>query len=221
MRIGVCIPVLSRHLPLLATCLESLAQQTRQPDVVSLQVSGATAPPVLPPYSFPVLVRSTPDTVCAGANRNRAAALLQGQVDLLTFLDADDFLHPRCLEQIERHFQQDLEVLVHGFVDCKNVPEKALYEARDLTMISWAPIHSVLHQDGFSTSKDAQSPIYRLQRLEGRPFHNAHLTCRTSVWQAINWPEGFGLGEDSVYNYRLYTRGYKYGFTPDPLSYYM
>ena len=30
-----------------------------------------------------------------------------------------------------------------------------------------------------------------------------------------------GIGEDSVYNYRLYTRGYKYGFTPDKLTYYM
>ena len=225
MRIGVCIPVIARHLPLLATCLESLERQTRKPDVVSIRVSEAAAVPTLPPSSFPVVLQHTPGPSCAGANRNGAAYVIQDRVDLLTFIDADDFMHPLCLEQTGRHFQQDIEVLVHGFVDCKNAPEKALYMTRNLAMIPWAPVGvqpiETLLTDGFSTSKDPDSPIYRLLRLDGQVFHNAHLTCRTSVWAAQKWPEGFGLGEDSVYNYRLYTRGYKYGFTTDRLSYYM
>ena len=214
MRIGVCIPVISRHLPLLATCLESLERQTRKPDVVSIRVSEASSQPALPPSSFPVVLQHTPERACAAANRNTAAAALQGQVDLLSFIDADDFMHPRRLEQVEHHFRKGIDVLVHDFVDYKN-------GSRDLDTIAWTPIHSVLQTDGFSTSKDSYGPIYRLLRLDGAPFANGHMTYRVGVWSALKWPEGFGLGEDSVYNYRLYTRGYKYGFTTDKLSYYM
>jgi len=225
MRIGVCIPVISRHLPLLTTCLESLERQTRKPDVVSIRVSEAEAQPTLPPCSFPVVLQHTPEQSHAGANRNGAAYVIQDRVDLLSFIDADDFMHPRCLEQIERHFRQDIEVLVHGFLDCKNAPDRGLYEARALNRIHWTPIGgpigSTLRTDGFSTAKDTYQPIHRLLRLDGQVFHNAHITCRTPVWTAERWPEEFGLIEDSVYNYRLYTRGYKYGFTADRLSYYM
>ena len=152
MRIGVCIPVIARHLPLLATCLESLHQQTRKPDVVSIRVSEASALPVLPPCSFPVVLQYTPEKACAGANRNGAAYVIQDRVDLLTFIDADDFMHPLCLEQTGRHFQQDIEVLVHGFVDCKNAPEKALYMARNLVMIPWfQPFPASLPKDQNTT----------------------------------------------------------------------
>ena len=214
MRIGVCIPVIARHLPLLVTCLESLERQTRKPDVVSIRVSEALAAPPLPPCSFPVVLQYTPERACASANRNTAAAALQDRVDVLSFIDADDFMHPRCLEQVEHHFRKGIEVLVHGFVDHKN-------GSRALDTIAWTPIHSVLQTDGFSTSKDSYGPIYRLLRLERAPFANGHMTCRIGAWAALQWPEDFGLGEDSVYNYRLYTRGYKYGFTADQLSYYM
>jgi hypothetical protein len=217
MRIGVCIPVISRHLPLLATCLESLERQARKPDVVSIRVSESEGRPALPPCSFPIVLQHTPEKACASANRNGAAFVIQDRVDLLSFLDADDFMHPRCLEQVEHHFRRDIDVLVHGFVDCKNVPERG----RVLDLTPWTPISSVLQTDGFSTAKDSYGPIYRLLRLDGVPFHNAHLTYRVGVWTAERWPEAFGLGEDSVYNYRLYTRGYKYGFTPDKLTYYM
>lgn len=214
MRIGVCIPVIARHLPLLATCLESLERQTRKPDIVSIRVSEASAVPALPPSSFPVVLQHTPERSCAAANRNGAAYVIQDQVDLLSFIDADDFMHPLRLEQIEHHFHKNIDVLVHGFVDHKN-------GSRDLDTIPWTPIHSVLQTDGFSTAKDSYGPIYRLLRLNEAPFANGHMTCRIGVWAALQWPEGFGLGEDSVYNYRLYTRGYKYGFTVDKLSYYM
>ena len=214
MRIGVCIPVIARHLPLLATCLESLERQTRKPDIVSIRVSESPTQPSVPICSFPIVLQHTPDPSCAGANRNGAAYVIQGQVDLLSFIDADDFMHPLCLGQIERHFCKGIDVLVHGFVDYKN-------GSRDLDTIAWTPIHSVLQTDGFSTSKDSYGPIYRLLRLEEAPFANGHMTCRIDVWSALKWPEHFGIGEDSVYNYRLYTRGYKYGFTADKLSYYM
>lgn len=214
MRIGVCIPVISRHLPLLATCLESLERQTRKPDIVSIRVSEASSQPALPPFSFPIVLQHTPERSCAAANRNGAAFVIQGRVDLLSFIDADDFMHPRCLEQVERHFRKDIDVLVHGFVDHKN-------GSRALDLTPWTPISSFLQTDGFSTAKDSYGPIYRLLRLDGASFHNAHLTYRVGVWTALKWPEGFGIGEDSVYNYRLYSRGYKYGFTPDKLTYYM
>ena len=94
MRIGVCIPTYNKHLPFLERCLDSIEEQTVQPTVVSISASSVTEPFTLKPRPFPVKLLTTPTQQFASTNRNKAAAEILDEVDILSFIDSDDEMVP-------------------------------------------------------------------------------------------------------------------------------
>lgn len=202
MKIGVCIPCHADHLYVLPNCIESIRQQTRAPDEVVVSVSSATSCPDLP---CTLLVRAEP--ACAGENRNIAARSIAESVDVLTFMDADDVMHPRRLEMIEKHFTDhpEMDYLLHSY----------------MTNGVWTDISGHVQIN----------PIAGVRRVDGdvcgRMFGDnlpaltgGHVTCRSTAWMKNPMLERYGDGEDSEYTARAWEKGYTFGATPDVLSWY-
>jgi len=212
MRIGVCIPCYKNHIQYIQKCLESIENQTRKPDIVSISISEVDEPPILPSFSFPIEISITTEKQCQARNRNIAASKIE--VDILTFFDADDIMHPNRLASIEAAFNQGIDGFLHYNKQCNSNQ----YRSRPISNILWEQIENKLYTDGFSLSKD--NICGRIESKYGGST-NGHFSCKQSVWKSLPFPEGYGLGEDSEYVYRIFSQGYKLGYTPDKLSYYI
>lgn len=214
MRIGVCIPCYQPHIKYLEQCLQSIKRQTRKPDLVCISISECTESPQLPKYSFPVKILCSPEKQCEGKNRNIASEESQ-DMDILTYFDADDIMHPRRLESIEYHFQNSS---IDGFIHNNRKCNSNQYRPKPLNQINWEPITPILYTEDFTISKDFICG--RVVSPNGEST-NGHFTCRTRVWKDITYPENYGLGVDSEYIYRVFSKGYTLGYSPDKLTYYL
>jgi hypothetical protein len=202
MKVGVCIPCHADHLYLLPSCLESIRQQTRVPDAVVVSVSSATSCPELP---CTTLVRS--ERACAGENRNIAARSIADEVDVLTFIDADDVMHPRRIEMIENHFTecQELDYLLHSYV----------------LDGQWSDITGQLQLNPFTGVERKPGDVCGRMIADPQPIcSNGHISCRSARWKENPMLERYGDGEDSEYTARIWEKGYTVGVTPDTLSWY-
>lgn len=212
MRIGVCIPCHVSHIKYLPKCLESIENQTRQPDVVSISISETYQPPELPTYSFEVKLTISQEHHCEGGNRNIAASIID--TEIVTFFDADDIMHPQRLQTIQYAFRQGIDGFIHDNKACAS----SQYRTRSINKIPWEQTSSKIFTDCFSTSKD--QICGRVTSAHGGST-NGHFTCKRSVWESNSYPLNYGLGVDSEYIYKLHHGGYKLGYCPDKLSYYV
>jgi cellulose synthase/poly-beta-1,6-N-acetylglucosamine synthase-like glycosyltransferase len=212
MRIGVCIPCHKLYIPYLQNCLESIEYQTRKPDIVSISFSEVEVAPELCTYSFPIEVSISLERQCQGKNRNIASSKID--VDILTFFDADDIMHPKRLQCIESAFQTGIDGFLHNNKPCAS----SQYRTRFLSQNLWESIDNNCYTDGFISSKDVICG--RVESKYGN-LTNGHFSCKYSIWRDIHYPEEYGIGEDSEYVYQIYEKGYKLGYSPDKLSYYI
>jgi hypothetical protein len=152
-----------------------------------------------------LLVRSEP--ACAGENRNIAARSIADVVDVLTFIDADDVMHPRRVEMIEKHFTENpnMDYFLHSYMN--NGP--------------WTDITGRLQINPFKGVKRVEGDVCGRMFGDDVPeFHNGHVSCRTAAWKENPMLERYGDGEDTEYNSRMFEKGYTFGVTPDVLSWY-
>jgi len=212
MRLGVCIPCHVSHVKYLEKCLESIYYQTKSPDIVSISISETDTIPDLPTYNFEVKITISQNHQCEGKNRNVAASVID--TEIITFFDADDIMHPRRLEIIAEHFTHDIDGYIHDNKLCAS----SQYRTRDHNRIPWEPTSGKLYTECFSTSKD-----YICGRVTSDygGSTNGHFSCKRSVWESNPYPINYGLGVDSEYIYKLHHGGYKMGYNPDKLSYYV
>lgn len=202
MKIGVCVPCHVDHLFLLPNCIESTRQQTRAADEVVVSVSSATTCPDLP---CTMLVR--PEVTCAGENRNIAARLIADKVDVITFIDADDVMHPRRLEMIEKYFTDhpEMDYLLHSF----------------MSNGEWSEITGTVRMHPFAGVYRVPGDLCGRTFGDGIPqFHNGHISCRSTAWKQNPMLERYGEGEDSEYVARMWEKGYTFGGTSDVLTWY-
>ena len=213
MRLGVCIPCHVSHIKYLPKCLESIENQTHQPEVVSISISETDQPPELPIYSFEVKITISQDHQCEGKNRNIAASLITS--DIITFFDADDIMHPQRLEIIYKAFN---EQNIDGFIHANKLCASSQYRTRSINKIPWEQTSSKTYTECFSTSKD--HICGRVASAHGG-MTNGHFTLKRSILEAHPYPVNYGLGVDSDYVYKFHHGGYKLGYCPDKLSYYV
>jgi hypothetical protein len=248
MRIGVCLSFPESHIQYLPKCLENIENQTRKPDIVSIHISGTVSVPSIAPCSFPTVVHISPDPSTEGQGRNAAAAAIQEQVDILTFCSVKNVLHSRRLEMSERHFKNSaIDVFIHAFMDYSSLPsgqekaslpsgqekaslpsgqEGAPWILASLPGRERGSLSGTLHTQCFTTTKDIMGPIKRLHLFMNGSAHigvfaNRDISLYTRVWKQNPMIENMTMGEDSLYNYILYTRGYAYGYSPDTLTYFV
>jgi hypothetical protein len=212
MRIGVCIPCHVSHIKYLPKCLESIENQTHHPDVVSISISETDTVPELPNYLFEVKLTISNEHQCEGKNRNIAASMID--TEIVTFFDADDIMHPQRLEIIHHAFEQNID----GFIHDNKMCAASQYRTRSINKIPWEKTSSKIYTECFSTSKDS---ICGRVRSEHGGSTNGHFTCKRSVWESNPYLLNYGVGVDSEYVYKFHHSGYKLGYCPDKLSYYV
>lgn len=120
--IGVAIPCYQGHLSALGNLLESIELQSRKPDMVIVSCSSTISflnPYSSNKYSFPLHIVFHSEKKNAAENRNIAASYLT--TDIITFIDADDIMHPQRLAVIETCFTRysHIAILMHN---CKMEP---------------------------------------------------------------------------------------------------
>lgn len=227
MKIGVCIPCYYGHFGYLDCVLASIERQTVKPDVVSIHISSYPDnlnPPSFNSEKYKLLINTTSKEKNAAENRNLAAKLILNDVDILSFIDADDFCAPRRIEFIKNIFEtQAADLVLHSYFGWttelqqkhvndilpllnSNNPDKIIlvdtFNYRILPYIGFGQIY--ISDNSFN-------------------FTNGHVSIKSSKFKEQEFPESellFGCGEDSHFNYLHYKLGSKILATPLQLSLY-
>ena len=104
MRLGVAIPCFIKHIDHCYKLLDSINEQSRLPDQVIVSCSSSKPEDfVKREYKFPLTVITSEERKNSAQNRNIAASKLD--TDVISFIDADDIMHPQRLEVIENAFK--------------------------------------------------------------------------------------------------------------------
>jgi glycosyltransferase involved in cell wall biosynthesis len=122
MKLAVVIPTYKYHIPVLKYTLDSVAEQTCIPDHVIVRASSCDAECSsilaelrLFPWPFPLTILETETVQNAGQNRNAGVAAVPDDIDIISFFDSDDLMHPRRLEFVKRYIAEGYDVVCHGF----------------------------------------------------------------------------------------------------------
>ena len=199
--ISVCIPVIPRDID--SGCLDelmsSIANQTTTAAEVVLSFTNSSYSEALSlRTSFqervdpvPVIVVRSSEAYIQGKSRNNAA--LVSTAELISFIDADDKMHPERLEVIQGAFRENenLTLLLHGFVE-------------DANESGWE-LESMLSSKSYA--KVGKEEICKSElRSRHQPnldllVHHAHVTVRREMFENFRYDESPARYriEDSVF----------------------
>ena len=119
MKIAVCIPCHSHYVQYVDRVLKSIINQTRLPDLVVFslsEVQSEVEKDLIPNLPFRAEVYITDKVKNMAENRNICAKNLPKDIDVVSFFDIDDYMHPRRLEMVEKAFTEgNADVFIHGY----------------------------------------------------------------------------------------------------------
>ena len=214
--LGLCIPCHYGHLNRLYILLLSVHLQTRLPTVVAVSISSIpedtdldalvrSVRALLP--QIPTRVKVSRELQLAGRNRNICMDMCS-DMDLVSFFDADDSMHPRRLEVLQTIMTQEpsLALLLHT-VKISNSPDcnygnpstgdahhgERIYDlhiARSEGTPSFAHAGSFVEHDG-------------LWSYLGNVLANGHATMRTILIAGIRYDDDNRGWEDAHFNRKV------------------
>ncbi|CAM9358028.1 unnamed protein product, partial [Chrysoparadoxa australica] len=232
--ITLCIPCTPSYQHLLLYLVASVDAQTRPPDEVVVAISETTpdAGRKLEKQLQDLTTRTTvkvldsPDQQRAGPNRNRCVAGSAG--DVVSFMDADDIMHPQRLELLEAVLHGELEVLqgvkpqmvLTSFVkEEAEMPDHI--KASEVQVLAGKDFYDVAHKNYLAKSDHIKLPV-----SSGLPkIAQGHLTARRELFDVVQFIDTSQRGEDSVFvmeaNEELRRLGGTVVFFAAPLSLYL
>jgi glycosyltransferase involved in cell wall biosynthesis len=187
MKIGVAIPCYYGHIHRLTNLLDSIENQTFKPDKVVISSSSTKELFETKQYSFPLEIIITEEHKNAAQNRNIAASKLN-DMDYITFMDADDIMHPQRIEILLKIFQEtECDIILHNyFVD--NSKFEHIYNinlrVNSLVQAYWG---AIIHKE------DKYNYVEHI--------HHSQVSIKRNIFDIIKFPEGteFNRREDSVF----------------------
>jgi len=224
MKLAVCIPCAQGHMVLLDSCLKYIENQTHKPDLIVISISSYNGNPIS--TNIPTTILYTDKQLYPGANRNRAAAeaVKQGATHL-SFIDADDIMHPRRLECIVKAFREHPEIT--GFLHCFVVGPKHNNDVyKGLIEIPWEPITFDYMPSAFEPGEYGFD-IIKFQYCYSKPrrgygmAQNGHISVLADFWQENPYLETIGMGEDNHFSCSILKKNKVLAYTGDTLSLYM
>jgi hypothetical protein len=220
MKIGVAVPAYIGHIVPLFNLLDSIQNQTLLPDKVVVSCSSTKTSDLdlyldkLKTYSFILQIITSEEKKNAAQNRNIAASNLS-DVDYLTFMDADDTMHPQRIEILLNAFMEnDCDIILHNYLnfDCyENISIKKI-ENNDIIIRN-----NSLKQDCYYGLK------HKDDNNINDKIHHSQVSVKRIIFDIIHFPEEFEYiaKEDSVYCHRVFSiPNIKDSYISNELSYY-
>jgi len=147
-------------------------------------------------YNLNIKLISTKKKCYAGKNRNRIIKHVKG--DIISFIDADDTMHPQKLQKIYQLFKEynNLKVLVHTYSPNYNkFPKLQVFP-------------KICNLEDINKAINADKTIYPERLRNNLPekylginyIHHGHITCKTTLLKKIKYNENkkYIRGEDSL-----------------------
>lgn len=214
MKIGVAIPCYYGHIQRLYDLLESIEKQTILPDKVVVSSSSTSVFKYNKEYSFQLEVIVTEDKQNASKNRNIAASKLN-DMDYITFIDADDIMHPQRIEFLLKGFQKyDSDIILHNYFESSKGSIESFFEnkqeilLRTNTLIKgWSGCITQINEYNNNVDK----------------IHHGQVTVKREIFEQIHFPEEreFETKEDCVFCYRVFSLpNIKHLYIQNEMSYY-
>jgi glycosyltransferase involved in cell wall biosynthesis len=208
MKIGVAIPSYIGHIDMLFDLLDSIEKQTRLPDKVVVSCSSTREFINNKTYSFPLQIIVTEEHKNAAQNRNIAISNLM-DMDFVTFIDADDIMHPQRIEVLLKVFEAyNVDIILHTFISNNEFEklEKINVRVNSLVQcITGCIRHS--HWD--------------FRNLE--IIHHGQVTVKRHILDKVKFPEedAFLTKEDCTFCHRVFgLENIQNAFIPHGLSLY-
>jgi len=193
MKIGVAIPCYYGHISHLTDLLNSIEKQTCKPDKVIVSSSSTKELFKTKQYSFPLEIIITEGHKNAAQNRNIAANKLN-DMDYITFMDADDIMHPQRIEILLKVFQEtNCDIILHNFLmnDYNfNHIENIDYRINELIQCSSGCIRHI--------------DFYKYQ---SQLIHHSQSSIKKYIFDIVKYPEEkeYYSREDCVFCYRVFS----------------
>jgi glycosyltransferase involved in cell wall biosynthesis len=214
MKIGVAIPCYYGHIQRLYDLLDSIEKQTILPNKVVVSTSSTSIFKYNKNYCFPLEVIVTEYKQNASKNRNIAASKLN-DMDYITFIDADDIMHPQRIEFLLKGFKiYDSDIILHNYFEVSKGTIESFFQNFEEIKIrthtltqGWSGC--ITHINGYSDNIDK--------------IHHSQVSVKRSIFQEVQFPEEreFETKEDCVFCYRVFSlHNIKHAYIQNELSYY-
>jgi glycosyltransferase involved in cell wall biosynthesis len=222
MKIGVAIPAYIGHIEGLFKLLDSIQNQTVIPDKVVVSCSSTKKSDLeldcyfekVKQYSFYLEIITTEEKKSAAQNRNIAASKLT-DMDYITFIDADDTMHPQRIEILLKVFQEhDSDIILHNYHNSQthdSITKKIESDTIDIRQNSLKQCYSgcITHKYYYDTNDK---------------IHHGHVSIKQTIFKYVQFPEEpeFYTKEDCIFCYRVFSlpNNIKDSYIVNELSYY-
>lgn len=209
--IGIAIPCYEPHHHLLYGLFDSIAAQTRKPDRIVVSCSSWKIDKRKDHVynGIPITILYAKRRIVQAENRNIAARLLN--TDIISFIDADDLMHPKRLEFILAGFEKaGCDVIVHSYQNSKYSRTIPFEEETEVRLTDDVIV------------KSPSQPGCMFENGE-QPFHHAHIGITREAFSKFQYPieQRYYRIEDSVYLATLLQNGMKIRYLDNKLSQYM
>ena len=198
--IALVVPCIPEHVTELRKLIQSIEKQTRLPDEVVVAISETdekTALKLSKDLSSPkitVTVSGIAGKAYAGKNRNRGAALTHS--DLISFIDADDQMHPQRLEILLAVYGKTRSrVLLHTYVMHEN-GEELPGHIENVEVFGSKTFHS--------QHKEGAQPHFEHWPFQS-PLHHGHVTIEKELLASVKQNEDMKRGQDADFLRRILT----------------
>jgi hypothetical protein len=210
--LGIGIPCHKKHLNVLPDLLNSIQKSTILPNEVCISISSIEKSIQLDSYPFQITVITTPEQKNVSQNRNIVANILQ--TEIISFIDSDDFCHPKRNEYLLEAFNTNkCSVIVHNFHKTLNREDSFLNSSLEKLD---------LYPECIDTYQPQILPWPVSQQYSDIVYHNGHVSLYKDIFNQFkyneNWQE---IGEDCDLNARIVQSGLKISYIKNKLSMYI
>jgi glycosyltransferase involved in cell wall biosynthesis len=206
MNLSVIVSCYKPHLQKLLRLLDSINVQTILPYevIVSCSSTETSELPNFPYYKFKFQILTSKERQNAAKNRNIAADCATGTY--LTFIDADDIMHPQRIEALMTAINNGAEFVMHNFLSKSELTKDFLNHTEftiEYDCLAPAPSGCVVHK-------------------YNKPIHHSMSTVLKNCFHKIRFNEGqsYERREDAVFCNNIVRLGVKTGYINEKIAKY-